>query len=553
MRVKKRGRLNDVHFIFNKSIMKKFLLIFLLIFYVEISFSQTFDWDFGNNEKYHTGRAIATDKDNNFYALIGGKTDHLYLKKFSPNGDILWEKLFYCAYNYLSLTTDNKGNIYAVFASTIVRIDNEDGGSEYYGKAGDFGGLVFKFSHEGELLLNIHYNPTEQYDAIKAITVDTTGNIYLGCNIGTLYWNGGNAFIQKYDSEGNFLWEKETGNWTPVGIRIDPDNNIILAGEFQQGTVQFDSYEFYREGAGYEALIIKMTDKGSVLWARREGADNGRNYLKYLEIDKKGNIYLTGSFGSPNEFSGSPLNGGERGSMFIAKYAPSGEMLWVRNAKNGVSKGISISINADGDCFVVGNFFETVNFIGEKKTATLVPIKSNNIFIVKYSANGDLVGAIRPEGNEIGGNFVRSSCIDSNNKLYITGLIRGVYDGVERHTSMVKFKNELKTDQTNSFFIARMIDDGTLNIEKSEEGRGLNIFPNPTRNQLNIEYNQTNPVGQLQLRIYGLTGNIIHQEVTSEFSGKFSKLIDLGSITKGVYFIEIQAGKERSVKKVILQ
>ncbi|MBA3898804.1 MAG: T9SS type A sorting domain-containing protein [Bacteroidetes bacterium] len=141
--------------------------------------------------------------------------------------------------------------------------------------------------------------------------------------------------------------------------------------------------------------------------------------------------------------------------------------------------------------------------------------------------------------------------IDNEDRVYITGSLFQGYGGTLNLTKFGKF--HLSTESRSvTFYLARLIDDGTLGVEDSQNKNSLKVFPNPTRNHLNIEFNQIKPSDKIEMRLLGLSGNIIYSEVISGFEGPVSRAIALGNISRGIYFIEIRSGEERTIQKVVV-
>jgi gluconolactonase len=72
----------------------------------------------------------------------------------------------------------------------------------------------------------------------------------------------------------------------------------------------------------------------------------------------------------------------------------------------------------------------------------------------------------------------------------------------------------------------------------------LVIYPNPTSGILNISLEKYD-----ELRIYNLSGKEVLQGIT----GSCPKSVDMGSLTDGIYFVEVNAGKIKYSGKVLLQ
>ena len=79
-------------------------------------------------------------------------------------------------------------------------------------------------------------------------------------------------FLAKYNSDGTLVWLKRaggTGADIAHGIVVDSAGNIAIVGEFQN-TASFDSNSIVALGLG-DAFIAKYDSNGNNLWARRGG------------------------------------------------------------------------------------------------------------------------------------------------------------------------------------------------------------------------------------------------------------------------------------------
>src|SRR5690606_39882727 len=71
------------------------------------------------------------------------------------------------------------------------------------------------------------------------------------------------------------------------------------------------------------------------LWVT-SGMDQGGGIAAGIAVSKKGEIYMTGEFTGTLSIGGQTLSSNRMKEVFIAKYNPSGELLWVRTG-GGIS------------------------------------------------------------------------------------------------------------------------------------------------------------------------------------------------------------------------
>src|SRR5690606_1414173 len=126
----------------------------------------------------------------------------------------------------------------------------------------------------------------------------TSGNVYTaGTFIGTADFDPGagvyylssegdmDIFIQKLDTNGNFVWAKSMGgiNWDyGYSVAVDVSGNVYTTGSFRE-TVDFDPgagiYNLTSQG-GTDIFIQKLDADGNFVWANRMGRSEERRVGK---------------------------------------------------------------------------------------------------------------------------------------------------------------------------------------------------------------------------------------------------------------------------------
>ena len=157
-------------------------------------------------------------------------------------------------------------------------------------------------------------------------------------------------------------------------------------------------------------------------WSKSAGGSGATDKPYDIYVDPSGNSYVIGTF-NPSITLGSftlTCNPGEV-STFVAKYDPSGTVLWAKmitNLNGGENFGYSIWANASGECFVTGTFFSKIGF-GSLAPITTTGTHDYDIFVAKYSATGVETWAKRYGGNSI--DIGRKITVDAAGFVYLTG------------------------------------------------------------------------------------------------------------------------------------
>jgi outer membrane protein assembly factor BamB len=214
--------------------------------------------------------------------------------KYDSDGNKLWTKQLGSSSfeQAMGLTMDDNGNIY-ITGSTDGNFDGNtefcNGGMHLPGPEGFTECLdtfVVKYDSEGD------WKWTRQVDDAGIgvdIIADSNGDIYVASS-------NGNATLMKYDSDGNKLWTKQLDSDGPLsayGLTMDDNGNIYITGnahtEICNGLPGHDEdYE-----ACLDAFVVKYDSEGDWKWTQQIGTstyDTGYG----ITTDSSGNVYLTG-------------------------------------------------------------------------------------------------------------------------------------------------------------------------------------------------------------------------------------------------------------------
>nr|MBK9651103.1 T9SS type A sorting domain-containing protein [Bacteroidota bacterium] len=192
-------------------------------------------------------------------------------------------------------------------------------------------------------------------------------SITFGTSILNNNGNFGDVFFVKYDTAGVIIWAKsEGGNGHDLAsaLAIDPLGNIIITGHFTSNAMIFGSYTLYNfAGNNNNVWIAKYDSVGNVLWAKSSG-DFGFDESYSIAVDLLGNVIIVGGFSSTTIQFGSIVltNAGSFVSVaskdiFIVKFDSAGQVLWAK-AMGGIYFDQANSVKADNarNLVVAGGF-----------------------------------------------------------------------------------------------------------------------------------------------------------------------------------------------------
>lgn len=278
-----------------------------------------------------------------------------------------------------------------------------------------------------------------EIESAQSITHDNKNNVYVtgyftGTTItfGTFILNNNNfggkhMFIAKYDSIGNVLWAKSTTDNDAgygLSVAVDPTGNVFVGGTFSSSSITFGSQSLINyAGMGMgTAFLVKYDSAGNAIWAKTSSNTYSSNAVYSVCTDNSGNVYTTGHFQDNNiTFGSNTLTNSysPNQDIFITKYDSLGNVLWAKGfGGNGHDVGTSISVDANNNVLLTGNFASTSIVFGTK-TLTNTNSSNRDLYIAKLNSNGTVQWA--KSAGSSGDDYVSSITVDKTGNAYIGG------------------------------------------------------------------------------------------------------------------------------------
>lgn len=134
-------------------------------------------------------------------------------------------------------------------------------------------------------------------------------------------------------------------------------------------------------------------------WANESGG-LGLDVGRAVATDPEGNVVMVGSYSGIATFGDTVLVGLGGPDAFIGKYTAEGQLLWMQTVR-GPAEDLARGVTTDheGNIFVTGHFTHRAYFIlTDTDTLELISAGGKDIFIAKYSPEGELIWAERAGG-----------------------------------------------------------------------------------------------------------------------------------------------------------
>jgi hypothetical protein len=321
------------------------------------------------------------------------------------------------------------------------------------------------------ILWESRYDNNGNDDYSEDIVVDNSGNSYV---VGTSF-NGSQFDIVtvKYDIDGVELWNvthdgPASGLDQAVGLVVDSNGDVIIAGHHQVGGADFDiflkklngntgvpvwTYTFPGTsnfdqcadiaidgndnviavggvdfgGGNLDYLVMSVSSGGALNWSQQYSAGTSRDFANAVVIDPANNVYVTGE----------SLAGGNQLDYYTIKYNSTGGVLWsYRHDGNGQDDSPKdIIVAPDGSTYVVGESYRGL-------------IDDDDMMLIKISTGGTFVWQQILGGSDGGEDKPKSLAVDPLNNIYVTGSIKNTGNGEDYYVARFRPSGALHWDYT---------------------------------------------------------------------------------------------------------
>jgi hypothetical protein len=146
----------------------------------------------------------------------------------------------------------------------------------------------------------------------------------------------------------------------------------------------------------------------------------GVDVIRAMRLDPSGNIVVVGTFTGVSPLGGATLTSRGGTDGFVAKYTPTGTLLWARGFGGTQDERVTdLAIDQSGNVYVGGGFEGTAGFDPTGGGLVLTSSGGEDGFITRFSADGTLGWAVRLGGSGL--DEVSALTVDPGGNLYAGG------------------------------------------------------------------------------------------------------------------------------------
>ncbi len=366
------------------------------------------------------------DPNDDILSFTSEGVQDCFIQKFDNDGNLIWAQVFGgpSLDNSESIDVDPIGNIYlnGTFDETV----DFDPGSEtsFLTALSNSDVFILSLNNDGDFLWAKKAGGT-LVESGNSIHVDNESNVY---TIGTFEFSADldpgpeqnnfssqgvkDVFIQKLDSQGNFIWARTVGGESldyGTAISTDADGNVYSTGSFWGISHFYSGQEDINlvSSGNSDTFIHKMNSLGEFMWVKQIGGF-GYDFPSSICLDTEGNIYVSGRFTSiadfdPNEgvFNLTAVGGTTQGGSvdsYILKLDSDGNFIWAnRLGGSGADSGIAVKLDSGGNAYSTGSFQGSIDYETADGPLSIQAQGTTDFFIQKLSNSPTNITASRPE------------------------------------------------------------------------------------------------------------------------------------------------------------
>lgn len=345
----------------------------------------------------------------------GQNSDVVFCTSVDPSGNVLVAGGFYSPTITFGTTTLNNLGWGTIF---LVKYDAM-GNLLWARNAGANGSLCIPNSVATDKLGNCYITGTFDYSSITLGSITLINTTPFSGSLDLFlakYDSNGNVLWAKNPSG--------TLNETGRSVSTDTLNNIYLSGDFKSPKLIFGTDTLLNSDAAgnfSDIFVAKYDSSGNVLWLRNTGDPNSDEIVQSGATTTAGQTFCTGTFNASFTFGQSTLTNNGNTEMYVLKYDASGNPLWAKNAIGlTLDYGCAMAVDLWGNCYVTGFFTgPTIDF----GTSSLINTDPNNntadLFLVAYDSLGNNLWAKGMEG--ISNDYSQGIAVDYLQNIYVTG------------------------------------------------------------------------------------------------------------------------------------
>jgi hypothetical protein len=498
--------------------------------------------DFTETKDFNPGSAITN--------LVSNGIIDVFVHKMDSNGNFLWAKSFGGdAIDYATVIDfDPSGNIY--ISGKFQGTSDFDPSTTSYNLSSNGGYDIYinKLNNQGDLIWAKSFGGLNGESA-EDLSIDKYGNIVTtgvfhdstdfdpGPNTSVLYSNQGNdIFVQKLDSNGNFIWVKSfdgTNSNLVNSMAIDTFGSIYTVGGFID-TIDFDPSinQMNKVSQGSNDIFIhKMDQAGNLKWIHAFGSTTTDIGID-ISLDDMGNVYTAGFLSGLIDFD--PTIG-------VDTFSPVGpnDLFIQKMSQCFIFNGNDSILSCEPYTWIDGNTYSTANNTATHTLQSIAGCDSIVTLNLTIGSVSDLSTVLTNQTINSLNNDASYQWLDCDNGY---SPIPG-----ETNQSFIATVNgnyAVQLTENGCVDTSACVNINNVSIHENTAGN-IQVYPNPTEGLFTITL--VEKYNHIKVQVSDITGRLISNSLYQDAENINLELNE----PRGIYLITIETEKKKRVVKLV--
>jgi uncharacterized delta-60 repeat protein len=246
--------------------------------------------------------------------------------KFAPDGSLAWQRIW------------QGSTFFGSFRGPAITL-SADGSVYVAGTTNTNGGDAFllRFDANGNLIWQRTWGGSE-FDQGAAVAAASDGSAYVVGTTTSFGPTSNNLFVLKFAADGTLVWQKVSDSNNGMAVAVGPDGSVYAAGSSPRpdGIAEFD------------IVVLKLNPDGSPVWSKTYAGGLVADPRGGMTVGPDGSVYIAGAIQYQQ-------TGFVHIAALILKLSPDGTLLFDRKwgGKNG-DTAAGVSVAPDGTVYVAG-------------------------------------------------------------------------------------------------------------------------------------------------------------------------------------------------------
>lgn len=333
------------------------------------------------------------------------------------------------------------------------------------------------------------------------------------------YW------VIKLDSQGNTLWDKTIGGFAHDELNsmcLANDGGYILAGTTSSGADGLKT-EFLR---GWDDFwLLKIDFEGNIVWQKSYGVTDSDQLRNIIRTKNNDGYIVTGDSNSNASYE---KTNNSKGSLdfWVIKIDNFGSVTWDKTYGGGLDEfSPSICEGSNGEMLISG--WSSSNISGDKTENSR---GLSDTWLVKINNSGTILWDKTYGGFDRDGTF-GLDYVNADNSFIV-----GNYSA-----SSISGDKTVLNKREGDFWIIKLNGEN-LSIIKNSFFDSTTIYPNPTKNFLNIKFSHA--VEQVsKIEISNMLGQIMNIDTIVDIPNSELIKLNLLNLEAGVYNLTLKTNE----------